>query len=207
MTIYYSLVFALLMAEMAVFLLLIVPLPFNVRRKVFTFLAENPVVAKIQYGLKISFIFILILFVDSANRVFRVQAELSAATAPGNNGAAAILGHERLEVQNRKFYSQRNMYLCGFTLFLSLILHRTYIMIVDILRLEEKVKIYESSGAGKKSSTADAAEAAKLRKELASKDTDLQTLKKQAEALQREYNELSDKYTATQGSSGSKKTN
>ena len=41
----------------------------------------------------------------------------------------AVLGHERMEVQARKFYSQRNMYLCGFTLFLSLILNRTYLMV------------------------------------------------------------------------------
>jgi hypothetical protein len=34
-----------------------------------------------------------------------------------------------MEVQARKFYSQRNMYLCGFTLFLSLILNRTYMMV------------------------------------------------------------------------------
>ena len=47
-----------------------------------------------------------------------------------------------MEVQARKFYSQRNMYLTGFTLFLSLILNRTYMMILDVLRLEEKVKVY-----------------------------------------------------------------
>ena len=41
----------------------------------------------------------------------------------------SVLGHERMEVQARKFYSQRNMYLCGFTLFLSLILNRTYMMV------------------------------------------------------------------------------
>merc|ERR1712093_238709 len=56
---------------------------------------------------------------------------------------ASVMGHERMEVQARKFYSQRNMYLCGFTLFLSLILNRTYTMILDVLRLEEKVKKYE----------------------------------------------------------------
>lgn len=42
---------------------------------------------------------------------------------------SVVLGHERMEVQARKFYSQRNMYLCGFTLFLSLILNRTYMMV------------------------------------------------------------------------------
>lgn len=93
---------------MALFMLLIIPLPFTVRRKMFTyerplpgssmpclkadavkisFISENPVIAKLQYGLKITFIFILILFIDSVNRVYRVQIELVAATeGSGQNG-------------------------------------------------------------------------------------------------------------------------
>ncbi len=108
-----------------------------------------------------------------------------------------------MEVQARKFYSQRNMYLCGFTLFLSLILNRTYTMILDVLRLEEKVKKYEGDpkAAGKQSeklaNAGSIAEIAKLKKELAAKDRDIETLKKQAEGLSREYNELADKYNAT----------
>lgn len=39
--------------------------------------SESHIVAKLQYGLKITFIFILILFVDSVNRVYRVQVELA----------------------------------------------------------------------------------------------------------------------------------
>merc|ERR1712169_17000 len=131
MTLYYSLVFLLLVAEMTLFMLLIVPLPFTIRRKMFTFISESPIVAKLQYGMKITFIFILILFIDSVNRVYRVQLELADTNkTPG----ASVMGHERMEVQARKFYSQRNMYLCGFTLFLSLILNRTYTMILDVLR-------------------------------------------------------------------------
>jgi B-cell receptor-associated protein 31 len=77
MTLYYSLVFLLLVAEMALFMLLIIPLPFTIRRKMFTFISESPLVAKLQYAMKITFIFILILFIDSVNRVYRVQIELS----------------------------------------------------------------------------------------------------------------------------------
>jgi len=143
MTLYYSLVFLLLVAEMTLFMLLIVPLPFTWRLKLYTFISESVWVAKLQYGLKITFIFILILFLDSVNRVYRVQIELVQATKDQNSGRAAILGSERMEVQARKFYSQRNMYLCGFTLFLSLILNRTYMMILETLKLEAKVKQYE----------------------------------------------------------------
>ncbi|KAH8793241.1 BAP31 domain-containing protein [Hyaloscypha finlandica] len=202
MTLYYSLVFLLLVAEMALFILLIIPLPFTIRRKMFTFISESPLVAKLQYGMKITFIFILILFVDSLNRVYRVQIELAESNKQ-QGYSAAVLGHERMEVQARKFYSQRNMYLCGFTLFLSLILNRTYTMILDVLRLEEKVKKYEgdpkASGkqADKLANAGNAGEIGKLKNQLAEKDRDIETLKKQAAGLSREYNDLSDKYGAT----------
>lgn len=202
MTLYYSLVFLLLVAEMTLFVLLIVPLPFTWRLKLYTFISESPLVAKLQYGLKITFIFILILFIDSVNRVYRVQVELAAANDIQNVGS--VLGHERMEVQARKFYSQRNMYLCGFTLFLSLILNRTYMMILETLRLETKLKQYEddakASGknADKVDQAGDANEIGNLKRLLKKKDQDLETLKKQSEGLSREYRELSDKYASTQ---------
>lgn len=44
----------LLVAEMVVFMLLIVPLPFTWRRKLFTFISESPIIAKLQYGMKVN---------------------------------------------------------------------------------------------------------------------------------------------------------
>jgi len=79
----YSPVFALLVFEMVVFMSLIIPLPFTIKRKLFAFISESPIIAKLQYGLKITFIFILILFLDSVNRVYRVQQELAAFTKDG----------------------------------------------------------------------------------------------------------------------------
>ncbi|TVY84632.1 Uncharacterized protein LSUE1_G004122 [Lachnellula suecica] len=209
MTLYFQLVFLLLVAEMTLFMLLIIPLPFTIRRRMFTFISESPIVAKLQYGMKITFIFILILFVDSVNRVYRVQVEL--ADTNKQQGGAAVMGHERMEVQARKFYSQRNMYLCGFTLFLSLILNRTYTMILDVLRLEEKVKKYEgdSKASGKQSdklaNAGDAGEIGRLKNQLREKERDIETLKKQSEGLSREYGDLSDKYSATQNDGTPKK--
>ncbi|RYP44366.1 hypothetical protein DL768_009168 [Monosporascus sp. mg162] len=209
MTLYYTLVFLLLVAEMALFMLLVIPLPFSLRRRIFTFISENPIIAKLQYGLKITFIFILILFLDSVNRVYRVQVELAAAT-DSSKGSAAVMGHERLEVQARKFYSQRNMYLCGFTLFLSLILNRTYIMILETLRLEQKLKKYEGTEKDTKESeklaqAGKSGEIAGYKRKLELKDREIETLKKQAEGLTREYNELCERYGETQASAGSRK--
>ena len=50
---------------MSIFMLLILPLPFTWRKKMFQVISESALVAKLQYGMKITFIFILILFVDS----------------------------------------------------------------------------------------------------------------------------------------------
>ncbi|KAK4555968.1 Endoplasmic reticulum transmembrane protein 3 [Recurvomyces mirabilis] len=204
MTLYYSLVFALLVFEMAVFMALIVPMPFTVKSKLFTFISESPIIAKLQYGMKITFIFILILFIDSVNRVYRVQVELAQAKYQGG-GVAAVAGSERMEVQARKFYSQRNMYLCGFTLFLSLILNRTYVMILDVLRLEAEVKQYRGEKGGSSKTTqklneaGNAGEISGLREELRKRDRDIEVLKKQAGGLSDEYARLGDQFHVSDG--------
>lgn len=104
-----------------------------------------------------------------------------------------------MEVQARKFYSQRNMYLCGFTLFLSLILNRTYGMILDVLRLEEENKrmkgdpvVSKGKSAGGLQDAGDMGEIGRLKRELAAKDRDIETLKKQSQGLSNEYNRLGD---------------
>ena len=102
-----------------------------------------------------------------------------------------------MEVQARKFYSQRNMYLCGFTLFLSLILNRTYVMILEVMRLEDRVRAYDGTKQNTKDSEKMAVagkpgELAKLKEELARKEQDLETLKKQSQGLTNEYNRLGD---------------
>lgn len=128
-------------------MLLILPLPFTWRKSMFEFISNSPVIAKFQYGMKVSgprcyrrctipvpvstsdgscqlrsdanrklrlrtqitFIFILILFIDSVNRVYRVQREISDFGSQNGGRAQGVMGHERMEVQARKFYSQRNM--------------------------------------------------------------------------------------------------
>ena len=71
-------------------------------------------------------------------------------------------------------------------------------MILDTLRLEEKVKRYEGDpkSKGKESDqllqAGGAGEISKLKNQLAQKDRDIETLKKQSEGLSREYNNLGD---------------
>ena len=41
------------LCEMSIFMLLIVPLPFTWRKKMFNFISNSPVIAKFQYGMKV----------------------------------------------------------------------------------------------------------------------------------------------------------
>ncbi|KAF8753378.1 endoplasmic reticulum protein [Rhizoctonia solani] len=91
------------------------PLPFTARQKLFRFLSTSVIVAKIAYALKISFIFIAVLFVDAVQRMLRVSAEGQQA----KQAAGATDVRTETNYAAKKFYTQRNMYLTGFTLFLS----------------------------------------------------------------------------------------
>ncbi|KAJ7756285.1 B-cell receptor-associated protein 31-like-domain-containing protein [Mycena metata] len=207
MTIYYSLTFMLLAAEMVTFCFLVFPLPHNVRKKVFGFLSESPIVAKLAYGLKISFIFVAILFADALQRMFRVTAESELAKQNG----MAHTGNAQAEnsFAARKFYSQRNTYLTGFTLFLSLVLTRTFYLILDLIHTQEeyaKLKETTTGKPGSKSSNPD--EVAELKAkiaELSKKDRDFETLKKQAAQQAAEFDRLSTKYNEVTGANSNKR--
>lgn len=79
---------------MVTFCVLVAPLPYTIKKRVFSFLSESKLVAKVAYGLKISFMwaqtaslsfqvplnnmttsFVAILFADALQRMFRVSAE------------------------------------------------------------------------------------------------------------------------------------
>ncbi|KAF9926447.1 hypothetical protein FBU30_003980 [Linnemannia zychae] len=137
MTLLYSMVFTLLMAEasvnliMIIFIALILPLPAKWRKGTLKFLAQSPLMGHVQYVMKIVFMFVCFLFADSVKSVVKVVEtdEHSHHHDLVSESTAA-----------RRFYAQRNMYLTGFTLFLSLILNRTFFMILDLLQSEDKLE-------------------------------------------------------------------
>ncbi|KAJ7353296.1 B-cell receptor-associated protein 31-like-domain-containing protein [Mycena albidolilacea] len=210
MTIYYSLTFMLLAAEMVTFCVLVFPLPHNVRKKIFGFLSESPIIAKIAYGLKISFIFVAILFADALQRMFRVTAEAELAKQNGTPHAGGAQAENSFAA--RKFYSQRNTYLTGFTLFLSLVLTRTFSLILDLIHTQEeyaKLKGTSPGGSkGSKPSVDSSKEVAELKAkvaELSKKERDFETLKKQAAQQAAEFDRLATKYNEATGANSSKR--
>ena len=117
-----------------------------------------------------------------------------------NSRTASLGGSTRNDLMRSKAYSERNMYLCGMTLFLSVILNRTYVMIRENLLLEEKLKIAQGDtkitgkDSGRLAEAGGPGEIGKLKNKLAQKDKEIEALRKQSEGLHREYNNLSDQY-------------
>lgn len=162
---------------------------------VLTYLTLTPpsttVIAKAQYALKITFIFVAVLFIDAVQRMVKVTAE--GETMRDNTGMRDARTESNFHA--RKFYAQRNTYLTGFTLFLSLILSRTYSLITELISTQEELvsaKKGQAPGASATASAGGSAEAEKLR-------VQLDNLKKQSDQQQKEYNRLADELAAAKG--------
>ncbi|KAE9403394.1 endoplasmic reticulum protein [Gymnopus androsaceus JB14] len=193
MTIYYSLTFLLLAAEMITFTGLVIPFPFAVRKRVFGFLSESHIVAKIAYGIKISFIFVGILFFDALQRMFRITAEGDLAKS-GQQGVGDI--RTETSFAARKFYAQRNVYLTGFTLFLSLVLTRTFAISLELIHSQEQYAKLKTGPSGGSDKDIEA---------LKKKARDYDTVKAKLDSQTAEYNQLADKYNKLSGGKADKK--
>ncbi|SCU77731.1 LAMI_0A02146g1_1 [Lachancea mirantina] len=164
MTLYYTLIFGVLVAEMTMFILLMLPVPSKYRRPVTLALVKPFEQPQIQVAVKCVLVFILLLFVDTINRVYKIESEL-------NVNPVAASGSDRAEVLSRKFYAQRNMYLTGITLFLTFTVFRTFHLVSELLTSKE---VYR----------ADPADKNQIKKEIAGIDAEIASLKERAESLQ-----------------------
>lgn len=186
MALYYNLVFGLLVIEMSFFTVLSLPYPRKVRKSVLSTVSAPFRNEQFQVAIKCILGFVLVLFIDSVNKVWTVTAELHSIAPGTHTGSMTGVINDRSDVQARRFYAQRNMYLCGFTLFLTLILTRTYSLVTELIDTKDKL-----DGANVESTTTP--EVAKLKKELSQKDEDLEILKDQAASLSKEYDSVSAK--------------
>ncbi|KAJ2914005.1 hypothetical protein MD484_g6404, partial [Candolleomyces efflorescens] len=185
---------------MVTFCLLVAPLPYTIRKKLFDFLYKSPIIAKVAYGLKIAFIFVGILFVDALQRMFRVAAESD--LAKQGRGPVQDVRTDT-NIAARKFYSQRNTYLTGFTLFLSLVLTRTFYITLDLIHTQEEyAKLKKSTQeAGKE----DVVALKKRVKELEAQERDFETLKLQASQNAKEYDRLATEFNRQTGAVSDKR--
>ncbi|THH28761.1 hypothetical protein EUX98_g5431 [Antrodiella citrinella] len=209
MTVYYTLTFMLLAAEMVTFGILVFPLPYALRKRMFYFLSTSTFVAKVAYGLKIAFIFVGILFIDALQRMWRVTTEADLAKSSGQ-GIQDV--RSETNIAARKFYAQRNTYLTGFCLFLSLVLTRTFYMILDHIHTQEEyAKLKQETAKSSRNAIASDEQNKKieeLTKKLAAaqeKVRDYDIVKKQAEQNQKEYDRLATEFNTLSGASSDKR--
>lgn len=180
MSIYYKMVFGILVTEVSVFSVLALPLPSKIRKPLVSVLVRPFLNDVIQMGIKCMLAFVLLLFVDSINRLYTVEQELDAVNPAGAYSSS------RMEVLSRKFFAQRNMYLTGITLFLTFVVVRTFNLVRELLQLKDHYQIsspdYDTTAKEKRNM--------ELKKELesqiAERDTEIERLREKAKALQKE---------------------
>lgn len=100
------LVLALLVVEMLAFTILVMPKTNSLRHKLITAF-NTPVAAKGLHAWRISLIFVTILFADGVRSVVQKQEVATDVTVSQKLAAS-------------KLVAQRNLYLCGFSMYLAL---------------------------------------------------------------------------------------
>lgn len=177
MSLYHGLVFAILVVELVTLTLLGLPLPSKLKKPVISTLSKPFLSPTVQITIKCLLAFILLLFIDSINKVYSVESELDKLKEAG----AGVHPQGRMEILSRKFFWQRNMYLTGITLFLTFALTRTVALVWELFELKEE---YNSALKSKKDELAPAEKA--LNEQIESVDEEIARLKGQASALQKE---------------------
>ncbi|KAJ2657434.1 Endoplasmic reticulum transmembrane protein 3 [Coemansia sp. RSA 1199] len=190
-TLQYTGVFALLIAEICVFILLIFPMPARWKRAMITWSSRSSVAQRVLYGVRIAFGFVFLLFADAVMRLRKVQQS--------KESTRIIDEHTLCQQKVQQFYAQRNTYLTGITMFLGLILISTHSLIGQLVEntSSSAAPRLVSSGPGSAKAQVEKlkgelSDARKEVEELNRKDRDMATLRKQAESNHQEYMRLAD---------------
>ncbi|KAJ1823336.1 Endoplasmic reticulum transmembrane protein 3 [Coemansia sp. RSA 2675] len=193
-TLQYTGVFALLIAEIFVFVLLILPMPTRWKRAMITWSSRSVVAQRVLYAVRIAFGFILLLFCDAVMRLRKVEQE--------KHKARLVDEHALCQMKVQMFYAQRNTYLTGITMFLGLILISTHSLIAQLVAGDgtgsaSTTPRLATSGPGSSKAENERlkgqlADVRKELEELKKKDRDMETLKKQADSSHKEYMRLAD---------------
>lgn len=131
MTVYYTLTYILLVSEMATLCVLIAPLPFTGRKCLLHYLGGSWIARTLAPPLYIASISVSILFIDAIQRMWKVTAEVELAKS-SKTAMHGVAPETASSLAATKFYAQRNTYLTGFCLFLSIVLARILSISLDL---------------------------------------------------------------------------
>jgi B-cell receptor-associated protein 31 len=149
MAIQYEMVFGVLCAQVIMFICLLIPVPLQMRHKMSMFLHENPIVQRVQYFLKTAFVFVFVLFLDAVNGTYKASKDqhsstgINAVTGLASDSGIKLASNDSQQALVKLFRSQRNLYLCGGTLFMSLFLNRYIDQVRKVISLEMELTKFD----------------------------------------------------------------
>jgi hypothetical protein len=130
-----------LCVELVLLLLLVLPLPWGVRKNISRFLLQPKVRHSIDAALRYLGFGLAAALVDSVNALIKINEKFSSedpAKAGGGDSSAGVIGRQDLKL--RRAIAQRNLYLGGFALVLILTLTRLVTLVSNEMHLQAELK-------------------------------------------------------------------
>lgn len=156
---------------------LVFPLPLSVRRHAFQLYRKIYESESLRTTTRVGTFLVLIMFVDSLTSTWKIQSMVDGTKSSYQ---------QRSDLLARRFYSQRNIYITGAVLFLSLAIPTVFTILRRLIKYDElKMKALDAALIDKR--------VKELTLELERKQRDLDTLQKQKKGLERSYDDLADK--------------
>ncbi|PTN16939.1 Yet1p [Saccharomyces cerevisiae] len=189
MSLYFTTLFLLLTVEMVMLFIFVLPLPFRIRRGIFSTYNQLTAKQQIKTIIFITGCLVGLLFIDSWKRS-QIRVSLYHNDNSGSIGSSAVTPIQALA---SRAYNQRNMYISGFILYFSICIPTVMSIVKRLVKYQglineqEKQKLNKPSSNSKKDSNE--ADSTKLQEELRKKQISLEGLQKQLKNLEKYFDE------------------
>ncbi|CAI4587337.1 CQS_1a_G0031820.mRNA.1.CDS.1 [Saccharomyces cerevisiae] len=189
MSLYFTTLFLLLTVEMIMLFIFVLPLPFRIRRGIFSTYNQLTAKQQIKTIIFITGCLVGLLFIDSWKRS-QIRVSLYHNDNSGSIGSSAVTPIQALA---SRAYNQRNMYISGFILYFSICIPTVMSIVKRLVKYQglineqEKQKLNKPSSNSKKDSNE--ADSTKLQEELRKKQISLEGLQKQVKNLEKYFDE------------------
>ncbi|KOG98256.1 Yet1p [Saccharomyces eubayanus] len=189
MSLYFTALFLMLTVEMVMLFIFVLPLPFRIRRGIFS--SYNQLTAKQQIKTVIVIMggLVGLLFIDSWKRS-QIRVSLYHNDNSGSMGSSAVTPIQALA---SRAYNQRNMYISGFILYFSICIPTVMSIVKRLVKYQglineqKKQKLTKTSPRTEKVSKK--ADSTKLEEQLKKKQISLEGLQKQVKNLEKYFDE------------------
>ncbi|CAI1543054.1 hypothetical protein SEUBUCD650_0K01550 [Saccharomyces eubayanus] len=189
MSLYFTALFLILTVEMVMLFIFVLPLPFRIRRGIFS--SYNQLTAKQQIKTVIVIMggLVGLLFIDSWKRS-QIRVSLYHNDNSGSMGSSAVTPIQALA---SRAYNQRNMYISGFILYFSICIPTVMSIVKRLVKYQglineqKKQKLTKTSPRTEK--VPKQADSTKLEEQLKKKQISLEGLQKQVKNLEKYFDE------------------